>query len=98
MHVTPIDMDREDIVAAIRKRGLSCAALAKHHGFSRGAISVALIKAWPAVEQIVARHLDRPPESIWPSRYDAAGKPLSGGWTYLNRRSGSAKRQNREAA
>ncbi len=94
----PPDMHREDVVAAIRKTGLSCAALGRRHGLSNGAVSSALFRPWPQVEAIIAAHLGRPPSSIWPSRYDAAGRPLSGGWAYPSRRSGARHRQNGAAA
>jgi len=70
------DVDREDIKAAIRKTGITCEALALEHGFCRSAVRVALMRSWPAVEAVIARHIGRRPQDLWPSRYDTAGLPL----------------------
>ena len=70
------DWHAEDIKSAIRKSGQTCEGLAVQSGYERSAVRVALRRSWPKVEQIIARHLRLSPWDIWPSRYDANGRPL----------------------
>ena len=74
----PADMDREDIKAAIRKTGITMNELSRQHHYCVAAVRMVLRRPWPAIEAIVAAHLDRTPQSIWPSRYDSDGNPLRG--------------------
>lgn len=69
------DWHRETIKAEIRKTGTTLSALAERHGYEESAVRVALGRPWPAVEKIVADLLGRHPKAIWPSRYDAEGRP-----------------------
>lgn len=70
------DWHSEDIKAAIRKTGLSLQQLAVRHGYSASAVRVALSRPWPAVQSIIAAHLQCLPEHLWPSRYGTDGQPL----------------------
>ena len=72
------DWHPEDVKAAVRKTGTSLTALALAHGLSESAVRRALICPWPKVQAVIAQHLGRQPQDIWPSRYDAAGRPLRG--------------------
>jgi Ner family transcriptional regulator len=72
------DWHPEDVKAAVRKTGLSLTALALAHGLSESAVRRALTQPWPRVQQLIARHLGLQPQAIWPSRYDARGRPLRG--------------------
>lgn len=72
------DVDREDIKAMIRKTGITCEALGLANGYHRSAVRCALMRPWPAVEAIIAKHLGRHPSLLWPSRYDIVGLPLRG--------------------
>ena len=72
------DWHPEDVKAAVRKTGATLTSLAVGHGLSESAVRRALISPWPRVEAIIARHLGKKPQAIWPSRYDARGRPLSG--------------------
>lgn len=64
------DWDPEDVKAAVHKvPGGSFAALARDHGYTASAFSVALRQPWPAVEAIIARFLGLAPWEVWPSRY-----------------------------
>ena len=63
------DWHREDILAAVRKKKKSLAALSREHGLSSGTLSNALIRPWPRGEEIIASAIGLPPEEIWPSRY-----------------------------
>ena len=74
----PQDWHREDIKAAVRKSGTTLSALALAHGLSVGAMHRVLRVAWPRAQAIIAAHLGLKPEQIWPSRYDASGRPLPG--------------------
>lgn len=74
----PTDWHPEDLKAAIRKTGTTLTALALAHGLAGSAVRFTLIRPWPRVQAIIARHLGLRPQEIWPSRYDALGRPLRG--------------------
>jgi len=64
-------------------------------------VNTALLRPWPHVEAIVADRLGLRPQDIWPSRYDADGKPLKGGTRWRKNHSApidSEHFQKREAA
>jgi Ner family transcriptional regulator len=65
------DWHKEDIIAAVRKKKKSLAALSREHGLSSGTLSNALIRPWPRGERIIASIIGLPPEEIWPSRYQS---------------------------
>ena len=92
----------EDVKAAVRKTGTSLTALALAHGLSESAVRRALIRPWPRVEAVIAAHLGRQPQDIWPSRYDARGRPLRGSRStdkrHRSARPASPHRQKLEAA
>ncbi len=97
----PLDWPKEDIVAALKKAGFSQEGLSKKHALTKSAVSVALCKPWPAVEQIIAEAIGKMAHEIWPSRYAPAmpikrgarvkSKRQHRGATLLNNRSGRAK-------
>jgi Ner family transcriptional regulator len=68
-------MHREEIKAAIRMRGTTLEALSAKHGYSVRAVGLTLVRPWPAVEKIIAEFIGKPPQEIWPERYDAMGLP-----------------------
>jgi len=74
----PPDWHAEDIKAAIRKTGVTLTSFALAHGLSESAVRQTLRRPWPRVEALIAGHLKQRPQAIWPSRYDARGRPLSG--------------------
>lgn len=74
----PDDMNRHDILAAIRKRGSSLRQLSIAHGYSADALRNALSRPWPKAEAIIAGFLELEPQAVWPSRYHADGRPKSG--------------------
>lgn len=96
------DWHPEDVKAAVRKTGTTLTALALAHGLSESAVRMALRRPWPRVEALIARHLGRRPQEIWPSRYDSLGKPRSGlraiHERQRNRIRYAAQRQKSEAA
>lgn len=68
------DWHPADVVAALRKAGLSLSGLAQAYGLtSSSAFSVALVRSYPICEQRIADALDIHPMVIWPSRYNADG-------------------------
>lgn len=85
------DWHREDIIAAIRKKKKSMAALSREHGLASGTLSNALTKPWPRGETIIASVIGVPAADIWPSRYlpktDKVTKGKKSGQSYLPFRS-----------
>jgi Ner family transcriptional regulator len=73
--VDPSDWHPADVLAALKKRGLTLAGLSIAHGYHPTAAGKALKRPWPTMEAIIAKHLDLPPQAIWPSRYDPHGAP-----------------------
>lgn len=68
------DMHPADIIAMLRKRKMSLAALSRQSGLSSSTLANALSRPWPKGEKIIADALERDPATIWPSRYyDASG-------------------------
>ena len=61
------DWHPADVVAALRKRGLSLRKIALASGYTH--IQGVLTRPWWVVEQLVAKALEVPAEEIWPSRY-----------------------------
>lgn len=58
-----------DIIASLRKRGTSLAALSRQAGLASSTLANALTRPWPKGELIIAKALNIPPEIIWPERY-----------------------------
>lgn len=68
------DWHPEDIKAAIRKRGISLAALAADHNISKQTLSLCLSsRASERGDLIIADFLGLKPRTIWPSRYHTDG-------------------------
>lgn len=64
------DWHRQDIMAEIRKRGITVAELARQSGYKNPATFYNVFKLpYPKVERIVAEFLGVEPQEIWPSRY-----------------------------
>lgn len=57
------DWHSADIIAALKKRGMSLAAVSRNAGLAN-----ALTRHWPKGERLIAEALDVAPEDIWPSR------------------------------
>ncbi len=58
-----------DIIAELKKRGTSLAALSRKAGLSSSTLANALSRPWPRGEYIIAQALEVPPDVIWPERY-----------------------------
>ena len=66
-----------DVLAVLKKRGWTLSAIARVEGYYRGnALAEAARRPYPRAEAILAAYagVDHP-MVIWPSRYDASGKP-----------------------
>ncbi len=72
------DWHRADIKAALEKRGLSLAKLARTNGYDRSSTSLALVLPWPKMERLIANAIGVSPQHIWPTRYHQDGTPKSG--------------------
>ncbi|HAT8014456.1 helix-turn-helix domain-containing protein [Citrobacter rodentium] len=63
------DWHSADIIAGLRKRGTSLAALSRQAGLASSTLANALNRRWPKGERLIAEALGVAPEQIWPSRY-----------------------------
>ncbi|WP_159566584.1 helix-turn-helix domain-containing protein [Budvicia diplopodorum] len=71
------DWHSADIIAALRKKGTTLAAVSRCAGLSSSTLANALIRPWPKGEWLIAEAIDVHPSKIWPSRYyDAVTKKL----------------------
>jgi Ner family transcriptional regulator len=61
------DWHPADVLAALKKRGVSLRQLAQRYEYSH--IDRVLTSPWLAAEKIVADALGKKPNEIWPSRY-----------------------------
>ncbi|OCQ51438.1 DNA-binding transcriptional regulator Nlp [Photorhabdus australis subsp. thailandensis] len=63
------DWHPADIIAALKKRGTSLAAVSRKAGLASSTLANTLQRRWPKGQQLIADALDRDPAEIWPSRY-----------------------------
>lgn len=63
------DWHTADIIAAIRKKGTTMAAVSREAGLSSSTLSNALARPWPKGEMIIAETIGVEAKEIWPSRY-----------------------------
>ncbi|QZO77915.1 helix-turn-helix domain-containing protein [Escherichia coli] len=63
------DWHPADIMAALRKRGTSLAAVSRKAGLASATLANALSRSWPRGEKLIADALETSLEIIWPSRY-----------------------------
>lgn len=82
---SPGDWHPADVVAALRKAGWTIRKLGAHLDISHQALSLALVKSYPASEKRIADILDVSPQTIWPSRYNADGSHKKRGIYHLKR-------------
>ncbi len=68
MKIKP-DWHPADIIAGLRKRGTTLAALSRDSGLSSSTLANALNRPWPKGERLIAEALKVKPSEIWPSRY-----------------------------
>lgn len=91
------DWDPEDVIAALHKKRITLAGIARKHGLAcSSSFSACLTRAGlPTNEARIADELGIHPMEIWPSRYDQAGDPKQRG--YRVRRSPAAGAQKNSA-
>lgn len=65
------DWHRADIIAALKKRGTSLAALSRENGYRSNGLRNALDRPYPKAERIIAEALELDPSEIWCSRYQS---------------------------
>ncbi|AIR63967.1 helix-turn-helix domain-containing protein [Cedecea neteri] len=58
-----------DIIAGLRKKGTSLAALSRESGLASSTLANALTRPWPKGEFLIAKALEVHPSEIWPERY-----------------------------
>lgn len=63
------DWHPADVIAALRRRGTTLAALSRQAGLCSSTLANALSRPWPKGEWIIAEAIDVHPAEIWPSRY-----------------------------
>lgn len=64
------DWHNADIKSALEKAGWSLRKLSLHHGYaSPNTLHIALQRAWPKAERLIAAAIGVDAETIWPSRY-----------------------------
>ncbi|ECD9611750.1 hypothetical protein FNZ18_20620 [Salmonella enterica subsp. salamae] len=71
------DWQPADIIAALKKRGTSLAAVSRKAGLASGTLANALRRHWPKGERLIAEALNVSPAQIWPSRYRWADSTVS---------------------
>ncbi len=69
------DWHPADVLAALKKKGNSLAALSVANGYHPTAAGKALKRRWPALETLIADAIGIPAKDIWPSRYNPDGTP-----------------------
>lgn len=70
------DWHPADIIAAIRKKGTTLAALSRESGLSSSTLANALSRPWAKGEKLIAQAIGVPADVIWPSRYYDADRNL----------------------
>lgn len=63
------DWHPADILAELKKRGTTLAAVSRAAGLASSTLTNALIRPWPKGEWLIASALNLHPAEIWPSRY-----------------------------
>ncbi|KHN51227.1 helix-turn-helix domain-containing protein [Pectobacterium fontis] len=63
------DWHPADIIAGLRKKGTTLAAVSREAGLASSTLANALTKHWPKGERLIAEALGVSPAEIWPSRY-----------------------------
>lgn len=63
------DWHPADVIAALKKRGTTLAAVSREAGLSSSTLANALSRPWPKGEWLIAAALNVHPAEIWPSRY-----------------------------
>jgi Ner family transcriptional regulator len=73
----PTGWHRAEIIAALRKRGTSLAALGRHHGYADSTLSAALMKPATPANQVIASFLGVSLHDLWPDWFDVQGRRVA---------------------
>lgn len=73
------NMHAEDVKAAVRKKGISLARLARDNGLSDSAVRKALYGPIPRGNQVIAKHLGKAVHQIWPEWFGKDGTRITSG-------------------
>lgn len=63
------DWHPADIIAGLRKKRTTLAAVSRQAGLGSSTLANALARPWAKGEMLIAQALGVPASSIWPSRY-----------------------------
>ncbi|MHA3694862.1 helix-turn-helix domain-containing protein [Yersinia enterocolitica] len=63
------DWHPADIIAALRKKDTTLAAVSRKAGLSSSTLANALTRPWPKGEWLIAECQEIHPSEIWPTRY-----------------------------
>lgn len=77
-----IGWHREDIKAAIRKRGTTMNALARDNGLPPSTVRNALSRPGYTGELTISRFLGVPPHELWPERWTEDGRRIRPRYAY----------------
>jgi Ner family transcriptional regulator len=69
MHTSGLDWSSGRVKYMLGEMGTNMAKLARQHELAPSTLRNVFRIHWPKGEQIVACHLGKKPEQIWPSRY-----------------------------
>lgn len=67
--MTQQDWHPADIIAGLKKKGTTLAAVSRQAGLASSTLGNTLLRHWPKGERLIAEALHTRPEVIWPSRY-----------------------------
>lgn len=67
---------KQDIIFALRAKGITAAELAKQNGLSRFTVYNGMERPAPKVQALIADALGVPRQKIWPQFYDAEGNRI----------------------
>lgn len=63
------DWHEADVIAEIKKKGTTLAAVSRKAGLSSSTLRNALYRSYPKGERLIADAIGVKPSDIWPSRY-----------------------------
>lgn len=66
---------KQDIIAAVRKRGMSLRALSLKSGFAQDTLNKALTQRFPNAHQVIAEFVGVERQVLWPQWYQTSGSP-----------------------
>lgn len=64
------DWHKADIIAALKKKGTTLAAVSRRAGLSSTTLANTLYRPWPKGEALIAQELELYSSEIWPTRYN----------------------------